>query len=56
MRVAYELAGADRLVFASDHPWVEIQLLIDSLEELGLPGEDLRRIYAGNACRLFRIE
>ena len=56
VRVAYELAGADRLVFASDHPWVEIQLLIDSLEELGLPGEDLRRIYAGNACRLFRIE
>ena len=56
VRVAYELAGADRLVFASDHPWVAIQLLIDALEALGLPADDLQRIYAGNACRLFRID
>ncbi len=56
LRVACEVAGAGRMLFASDHPWVEIRLLIDSLEELGLPGDDLRRIYAGNACRLFRID
>ncbi|MDE0218763.1 MAG: amidohydrolase family protein [Spirochaetaceae bacterium] len=56
VRVAYELTGADRLVFASDHPWVEIQLLIDALEELGLPAGDLQHIYSGNACRLFRID
>ena len=55
LRVACEVAGADRMLFASDHPWVEIRLLIDALEELGLPGEDLRSIYAGNARRLFRI-
>lgn len=56
LRVAYDVAGADRLVFASDHPWVEMRLLIDALEELRLPGGDLRRIYAGNAARLFRID
>lgn len=56
LRVAYEVAGAGRLVFASDHPWVEIRLLIDALEELRLPADDLQRIYAGNARRLFRID
>ena len=56
IQVAHGLAGADRLVFASDHPWVEIQLLIDSLEKLGLPAEELSKIYAGNACRLFRVD
>ena len=43
------------MLFSSDHPWVEIGLLTDALDRLGLPPADLARIYAGNARELFAI-
>ncbi len=55
LRLAYEWAGAERLLFSSDHPWVEIQLLLDCLAELRLPTDVHQRILGGNACQLFAI-
>ena len=47
LRLVHEFAGAERMLFSSDHPWVEIRLLTDALDQLGLPpdgpGPHLRR-------------
>jgi predicted TIM-barrel fold metal-dependent hydrolase len=55
MRLAYELCGADRLVFASDHPWVDPGLIIGNLRSLKLDPEDERKIGSANATRLFKL-
>jgi predicted TIM-barrel fold metal-dependent hydrolase len=55
MRLAYDFSGADRLLFASDHPWVDPGLIIGHLESLKLPTDELRRICNANAAQLFKI-
>jgi aminocarboxymuconate-semialdehyde decarboxylase len=55
MRFGYEFMGADRLLFSSDHPWVDPRLIVDGLQSLGLPPTDERKIFAGNAERLFKL-
>jgi predicted TIM-barrel fold metal-dependent hydrolase len=55
MRFGYDFMGADRLLFASDHPWVDPQLIVDGLRSLNLPPEAERKIFAGNAERLFKL-
>ncbi|MCX7826752.1 MAG: amidohydrolase family protein [Verrucomicrobiae bacterium] len=53
MKLAYDFMGADRLLFASDHPWVEPKLIRDALESLNLPPGDLEKILTSNARKLF---
>jgi uncharacterized protein len=54
--------GVDRIVFASDCPFdpeggpMFIREGIRSIEELGLPEGDKRKIYFGNAMRLLRLQ
>ncbi len=54
--------GADRVVFASDCPFdpeggpMFIREGIRSIEELGLPEGDKRKIYFGNAMRLLKLK
>lgn len=55
MRYCYDMFGPDRLLFASDHPWVEPQLILDCLASLKLPAADQQKIVGGNAQRLFRL-
>ena len=55
LRLVYEWVGAERMLFGSDHPWVSIQLLLDSLRELQLPAAASERILGGNASNLFAI-
>jgi predicted TIM-barrel fold metal-dependent hydrolase len=55
MKFGYDFMGADRLLFSSDHPWVEPKLIRDTLESLNLPSTDLEKIFTGNARRLFRL-
>jgi predicted TIM-barrel fold metal-dependent hydrolase len=55
MRFAYELMGADRLIYASDHPWVDPKLILDGLRSLSLPKADEEKILGGNAKKLFRL-
>lgn len=55
MRFAYDMMGADRLLFSSDHPWVDPKLIRDSLQSLNLPRDEEDKIFGGNARQLFGI-
>ena len=55
MKFAVEFMGADRLLYSSDHPWVEPQLITDTLRSVRLPAEDEAKIFRGNAEKLFRV-
>jgi predicted TIM-barrel fold metal-dependent hydrolase len=55
IRFAYDFMGPDRLLFASDHPWVDPKLILSSLQELKLPEEAVGKILFDNARRLFRL-
>ncbi len=55
MKFAVDFMGVDRLLYSSDHPWVEPQLIIDSLRRVGLPAADEAKIFRGNAAKLFRL-
>jgi predicted TIM-barrel fold metal-dependent hydrolase len=55
VKYAYDFAGADRLLYSSDHPWVDPQLIIREVESQKLPASDLAKIYSANARRLFSL-
>jgi predicted TIM-barrel fold metal-dependent hydrolase len=55
MKFAHEFMGSDRLLFSSDHPWVEPQLIIDDFRSLKLPAGDESKVFAGNARKLFQL-
>jgi predicted TIM-barrel fold metal-dependent hydrolase len=55
MRFAYELLSPDRLLYASDHPWVDPATIRSALESLNLPAVDRAKILGGNARRLFNL-
>ena len=55
MRYAYELMGADRLLFASDRPWVNPREILDGLRSLKLPAADEAKILGENARQIFRL-
>lgn len=55
MRFAVEFSGPDRLLFSSDHPWVEPGEILGPLRSLGLPPAAETAILAGNARGLFRL-
>lgn len=56
LRFALDFTSADRLLFASDHPWVDAAEILGPLRGLGLPAETEARILGGNARRLFGLE
>jgi predicted TIM-barrel fold metal-dependent hydrolase len=55
MKFAYEFMGPDKLLFASDHPWVDPLLIANDLRSLQLPAADERKIFSENARQLFRL-
>jgi predicted TIM-barrel fold metal-dependent hydrolase len=55
MRFGYDFMGADRLLFASDHPWVSPELILRAFRSLHLPPEDEGRIFSENARSLFGL-
>jgi len=55
MRFAYDMMGADRLLYSSDHPWVDPKLILDGLRSLKLPAADEEKILQGNARKLFNL-
>jgi len=55
MRFAYDLLGANRLLYSSDHLWVDPKLIRDGLISLKLPTVDENLILFANARQLFRI-
>lgn len=55
IRYAYDFVGPDRLLFASDHPWVDPKLITTNVVGLKLPSTDEKKIFGDNARRLFRL-
>jgi predicted TIM-barrel fold metal-dependent hydrolase len=55
MKFGVEFMGPDRLLYASDHPWVEPKLILDGLNSLKLAPGDEAKILQGNARQLFSL-
>ena len=55
MGYVLRFAGADRLLFGSDHPWVAIEAIRTHVDALDLAPANRERIMGTNACQLFRI-
>ncbi len=55
VRYAYDFVGPERLLYSSDHPWVQPELITQTIKKLNLPAADEEKIFAGNAKRLFRL-
>jgi predicted TIM-barrel fold metal-dependent hydrolase len=55
IRFGYDMVGADRLIFATDHPWVEADLGVHNLLSLELPLSDQTKIFSENAKQLFKL-
>lgn len=55
MRFALDFSGEDRLLFSSDHPWVQPPEILRPLRSLDLPAPSEAKILSGNARSLFQI-
>jgi predicted TIM-barrel fold metal-dependent hydrolase len=55
IRYGYDFVGPDRMLYASDHPWVDPQLIAQCIDKLKLPAADERKMYADNARKLFQL-
>jgi predicted TIM-barrel fold metal-dependent hydrolase len=55
IRYGYDFVGPDRLIYASDHPWVDPKLIAENVRSLKFPAADEAKIFSGNARRLFRL-
>lgn len=55
IKFARDFMGADRLLFASDHPWVEPAVILDAFAKAGLSANEQRLIGSENAKRLFGL-
>lgn len=56
IRYGIDFVGVDRMIFSSDHPWVDPKMILSLVKELRLPEQDERRIFSGNAIQLFGLE
>jgi predicted TIM-barrel fold metal-dependent hydrolase len=55
IRYGIDFVGADRMLYSSDHPWVDPKLISGHIQSLQLPPEDEAKIFGVNARKLFRI-
>jgi aminocarboxymuconate-semialdehyde decarboxylase len=55
IKYAWEFAGPEKLLYSSDHPWVDPKLIIQQVESQKLPDSDLAKLYSGNARSLFNL-
>ncbi len=55
MRYAYDFAGPERLLFASDHPWVSIATMLACVDRLEIPQAHKAHILGLNAASLFKL-
>lgn len=55
IRFALDFSGPDRLLYASDHPWVQPDVILSSLEDAGVRRSDRTKILGRNAVRLFDL-
>ncbi len=55
MRFALDFSGPDKLLYSSDHPWVQPNEILQPLRSLKLPAGAEAKIFHGNAQTLFRL-
>jgi predicted TIM-barrel fold metal-dependent hydrolase len=55
IRYALDFGGADKLMFSSDHPWVQPQAIIDAVDGASLSEEQREKIFSGTARALFQL-
>lgn len=56
MRFALDFSSEDKLLFSSDHPWVEPQAILDPLRSLKLTASTEAKILGSNARTLFDLQ
>lgn len=55
IRYGYDFVGPDKMLYSSDHPWVDPALIIQHVTSLHLPKADEAKLFHGNAASLFGI-
>jgi predicted TIM-barrel fold metal-dependent hydrolase len=55
IKFGHDFVGPDRLLYSSDHPWVEPSLIVDCVRNAGLPAASEQKIFSLNAKKLFRL-
>jgi len=55
IRYGIDSVGVDQMLYGSDHPWVDPQLIAGLVRSLKLGAADEDKIFAGNARRLFGL-
>ena len=55
LQYAYQFSGAHRLLFGTDHPWVDMPRFVQLIEEMPIPEADKARIFGENAKNLFDL-
>ena len=55
MRFALDFSSADKLLFSSDHPWVEPEVILAAFRSLKISPVDEAKILGGNARKLFNL-
>lgn len=55
IRYGIEMIGVDRMLYASDHPWVDPKLIAGCVKELKLGAAGERKVFGENAKRLFNL-
>lgn len=55
LHYAYQFSGAHRLLFGTDHPWVDMPRFVQLIQEMDIPEADKARIFGGNAQDLFGL-
>lgn len=55
VRYCIDVLGSERVLFALDYPYETMMPDATALDGLGLPDEDMARLFHGNAERVFRL-
>ena len=55
LQFALDFAGAGKLLFGSDHPWVSIEAILGYTRGLACSAADMRKIMSENALSLFGL-
>ncbi len=55
LQYAYEYSSADRLLFGTDHPWVDMPRFVRLIEAMSIPEADKACIFSENAIKLFNL-
>lgn len=52
IRYGIDFVGVDRMLYSSDHPWVDPSLIAGHVESLKLSADDQAKVFTANAKRL----